>query len=221
MGREGKPSRLFPYVPASRSMNRIVLLAPALLLAACSQEASQPSEPAIEASSVPPAAAGTATAPAVPAFVSRYTRLDDCKTVRTRDDEDWAVLRCQGQGGIGLTLNYADARDDLELVRPGKPPIQIGLPNLAGGGFNKLGDTIEWRGTGDGAAFTPLALIVRNNAIENAEMPERSTSFLAVIDLAQGCALAHVRPGEGQNERARKIADTPGQPCLRPGTVQE
>ncbi len=141
--------------------------------------------------------------------------------MRTKENEDWAVLRCEGQGGIGLTLNYYDARDDLELVRPGKRPIQIGVPYLAGGGFNKLGDTAEWRGTGEGAAFRPIALIVRNNAIENPEQPERSTSFLTVIDIAQGCAVAQVRPGAGQNEQARSIADGPPGKCLREGTVQE
>lgn len=204
-------------------MNRIVLIAPALLLAACSGEAAQQAEPeASTAVTTPsPAAEPTATTAAAAEHVSRYAKLDDCKTVRTKEDEDWAVLRCEGQGGIGLTLNYYDARDDLELVRPGKPPIQIGVPYLAGGGFNKLGDTVEWRGTGEGAAFRPSALIVRNNAIENSEQPERSTSFLTVIDIAQGCAVAQVRPGAGQNEQARAIADGPPGKCLREGTVQK
>ena len=217
------PSRPFSFVAATQAMNRIVLIAPALLIAACSGEATQHAEPeAKSAAATPsPATVPTATASAAQVRVSRYTKLDDCKTVRTKEDEDWAVLRCEGQGGIGLTLNYYDARDDLELVRPGKKPIQIGVPNLAGGGFNKLGDTVEWRGTGEGAAFAPDALIVRNNAIENSEQPERSTSFLAVIDIAQGCAVAQVRPGSGQNEQARAIADGPKGNCLREGNVSE
>lgn len=203
-------------------MNRIVLIVPALLLAACSQKAEEQAQPAPTASATaaPPPSAPSAAASAT-ARVSRYTKLDDCKVVRTEENEDWAVLRCEGQGGIGLTLNYYDARDDLELVRPSKPPIQIGVPRLAGGGFNKLGDTVEWRGTGEGAAFRPAALIVRNNAIENSEQPERSTSFLTVIDIAQGCAVAQVRPGAGQNERARVIADGPPATCLRAGAAPE
>lgn len=215
------PSRPFSYVAPSPPMNRFILLAPALLLSACSERAAE--QPAAAATSDADGQTDMTTpvvspsAPSPSQRVSRYTRLDDCKVVKTQEDEDWAVLRCEAQGGIGLTLNYYDARDDLELVRPGRPPVQIGIPNLAGGGFNKLGDTVEWCGTVEGGAFRPDALIVRNNAIENSERPERSTSFLTVIDIAQGCAVAQVRPGSGQNERARKIADWPGRPCLREG----
>ncbi len=201
-------------------MKRIALIAPALLLAACSQNAAQQGAAENTASgAVPAQSAEPPPQSSGPVRVSRYTRLDDCKVVKTEENEDWAVLRCEGQGGIGLTLNYYDARDDLELVRPGKLPVQIGVPMLAGGGFNKLGDTVEWRGMGDGGAFRPAMLIVRNNAIENSEQPERSTSFLTVIDIAQGCAVAQVRPGAGQNEQARAIADGPPGKCLREGSA--
>ena len=210
-------------------MNRIVLplALPLLLLAACSrQQEPTPDPKAFDVASAPAVAASDAASPAPTASasaarVSRYTSLKDCKVVESPEDEDWAVLRCQGLGGVSVTLNYGDARDDLELTRAGKPPIQIGLPYVVGGGFNKLGDTVEWRGTGNGAAFVPAALIVRNHSSQDPEHSERSTALLAVIDLAQGCAVAQVRPRAGQNEEARAIADGPRRACLREGTVSE
>ncbi len=197
-------------------MNRIAA-ALSLLLAACSGQ----SEPTTAGTDSPAATAATteafdkpATAPAS-GPVSRYTSLKDCKLEELREDEDWSVSRCAGPGGFTLMVDYGDARDDLRVVRPGGKPIELGLLQLNGGGFNSLGDAVEWRGTGAGAAFKPTALIVRNNAVESPERPEQPTGFLVVIDLAQACAMAQIRPSAGQNEAARRIADGPKQPCLK------
>ena len=125
------------------------------------------------------------------------------------------MSRCSGPGGFSLMVDYGDARDDLRLIKPGAKPVELGLLALNNGGFNSLGDAVEWRGSGAGEAFKPAALIVRNNAVENPERPERPTALLVVIDLAQGCVVAQVRPRPSQNEAARKIADGPRQPCLK------
>ncbi|MFM5950378.1 MAG: hypothetical protein ACKOPM_14335 [Novosphingobium sp.] len=148
-------------------------------------------------------------------FASRYTSLKDCKLVDSQEGEDWSVSRCPGLGGYALVLNYGDARDDLALRKAGRKDLELGLPNLAGGGFNTLGDTIEWRGSAAGGGFVPVALIVRNSAVRGPEQPEQPTSLLVVVDLAQSCVVAQVKPGASQNERARAMADGPRQPCLR------
>ena len=198
-------------------MNRIAPALSLVLLAACSGQ----SEPTATGTDSPAATGATTQAsdgPATaPAFgpVSHYTSLKDCKVEELREDEDWSVSRCAGPGGYGLIVDYGDARDDLRLVRPGGKPIELGLLQLNGGGFNSLGDAVEWRGTGAGAAFKPTALIVRNNAVESPERPEQPTGFLVVIDLAQACVVAQIRPSAGHNEAARRIADGPKQPCLK------
>ncbi len=198
-------------------MNRIAPALSLVLLAACSGQ----SEPTATGTDSPAATAATTQAsdrPATaPAFepVSHYTSLKDCKVEELREDEDWSVSRCAGPGGYGLMVDYGDARDDLRLVRPGGKPIELGLLQLNGGGFNSLGDAVEWRGTGARAAFKPTALIVRNNAVESPERPEQPTGFLVVIDLAQACVVAQIRPSAGHNEAARRIADGPKQPCLK------
>lgn len=198
-------------------MNRIATTLSLLLLAACSDQ----SEPEPAPTDAPAANVATSEAPDPPASTSadgrasQYTSLGDCKVVELREDEDWSVSRCTGPGGYGLFVDYGDARDDLRLIKPGTQPVELGLLALSNGGFNSLGDAVEWRGSGAGEAFKPAALIVRNNAVENPERPERPTALLVVIDLAQGCVVAQVRPRSGQNEAARAIADGPRQPCLK------
>lgn len=201
-------------------MNRIAATALALLLAACSK--SEPPAPAASASDAGVAIASSgasdasdAAAATVAGPVSQYTRLGQCKLVETGKDEDWSDSSCQGPGGYRLILAYGDARDDLQVVRPGQKPAELGLPYLAGGGFNTLGDTVEWRGTGEGAGFRPTALIVRNSTVQDPERPEHPTALLVVIDLARACAIAQVKPGPGQNEQARALADGARQPCLK------
>lgn len=201
-------------------MKRIVLL-PLLLLAACSGGDKDPEAPAATDGASPAvsedaAAASSDSADAAGAAgrTSRYTSLKDCKVVDDGGGEDWSVSRCEGLGGFTVVINYGDARDDLELQYPQRQPVALGLPYLAGGGFNTLGDTVEWRGSGAGTAFAPTALIVRNSTVQNPERPDRPTALLAVIDLKQECVVAQVRPGPGQNEQARAIADGPVRKCL-------
>jgi hypothetical protein len=202
-----------------QAMNRIIpaISFPLLLLVACSGQ----SDPAPAGSDATAAVAEASEALPPPATdpvggpASRYTSLKDCKVEELREDEDWSVSRCAGPGGYTLMVDYGDARDDLRLVRPGGKPVELGLLSLNGGGFNSLGDAVEWRGTGTEAAFKPTMLIVRNNAVESPERPEQPTALLVVIDLKQGCAVAQIRPTAGQNETARKIADGPRQPCLK------
>lgn len=196
-----------------------IVAALSLLLAACSGQ----STPAPVGSDASPEVTAGTDAPPAPAPVaatvggldSRYTSLKNCKVEDLREDEDWSVSRCAGPGGYTLMVDYGDARDDLRLIKPGGKPLELGLFALNGGGFNALGDAVEWRGSGGGEAFKPTTLIVRNNAVENPERSEQPTAFLVVIDLKQGCVVAQVRPMDGQNEAARKIADGPQRPCLK------
>lgn len=198
-------------------MLKRIVLAPLLLLAACSGGSDEPAAPAetgapgIAASEDAAAASQT---PAGDARTSHYTALKDCTVIDSREDEDWSVSRCEGPGGYRLYVDYGDARDDLRVQRTGAEPVAIGLIALGGGGFNTLGDTIEWRGNGAGESFAPSALIVRDSLVEDPERPDQPTGILVVIDLARGCAVAQVRPQTGQNEAARAIADGPQRPCL-------
>jgi hypothetical protein len=192
--------------------NRLASILPLLLLAACTDQAApDPAASGTEVSVIESAAPSPAP---VAGRVSHYTSLKDCKVVETGAGEDWSVSRCEGRGGIALKVLYDDARDDIQLLRPGQKAMDLALTSLAGGGFNTLDDTVEWRGTGEGGAFKPAALILRNSVVESPERPEQLTALLVVVDLTKGCVVAQVRPKAGQNEAARTIADGPPQPCL-------
>lgn len=205
-------------------MNRLAVSGLTLLIAACSGEppAASHTESAAEATSLASdAAAATdpiASTPSGPQ--SRYTSLKDCKVVESGESagEDWSVSRCAGLAGWHLLIDYGDARDDLQLVRAGMPAVKLGLTVLGGGGFNSLGDTVEWRGSGEGTAFKPAALIVRNQVVTSPERPEQMAARLVVVDLKQVCVVAQIEPRPAQNEAARAIADGTRQPCLKVGS---
>ena len=205
------------------AMTRIAPILLALWLAACSRQTEPDSRSEAGASSTLPAAAAVqpsgepATDAAVAQLVSRYTSLKDCKLVEGPEDEDWSISRCPGLGGFTVMLNYGDAREDIELKQGGKSFAELHLPLIGGGGFNALGDTIEWRGSGEGAAFVPAMLIVRSHVIRDPEHPDRQTPLLYVYDLAQRCIVGAVEPAAGQNEAARTIADGPRRACLNGG----
>lgn len=202
-------------------MTRLAAACFALVLSACSSE--QPEAPAgdpSDAASVSGSDAGAASeAPtSSDAIQSRYTSLKDCKVVDSKGEEDWSVSRCDGLGGYSLFVDYGDARDELRLVPAGGKPVSLEVIAHGGGGFNALGDTVEWRGEGAGAAFKPTALIVRNQVVTSPERPEQMSGRLLVVDLKQACVVAQLEPRPAQNEAARAIADGAKRPCLKVGS---
>lgn len=160
---------------------------------------------------------------AAPQRTSQYTRTDKCRTVERNDEEGgWSVQACPGLAGYRLRLTEGDLRQNVVVELPRTGRGRGGERNLAlaeatgSGGFSSIGATVEWRGTGRGRAFRPDALILRYAVVEDAERPERPTSYLVTVSLAnrQPCVTAKVPPGPAQNARARAIADRPGR-CLR------
>lgn len=162
------------------------------------------------AACAPAAAAGDA------APVSRYTTLRDCRPVETVPDEGgYARSACPGLGGYGLERVEADGRDNLLVVTPQGRKESLRLPSRSAGGFSSLGDTVEWRGTLAGGGFRPQALILRHAVVEDALHPERRTSYLWAVSLAGvPCPVGRIPPGEGQNEKAREMADGGEAGCL-------
>lgn len=84
------------------------------------------------------------------------------------------------------------------------------------GAFSSFGRTAEWRGQDVsrevGGHFEPDAMIVRYDYAENPH-PAPETSVLLVVRLGRDpCILEAVPPGPGQNDSARRIADS-GRDC--------
>lgn len=194
-------------------MKRIIALAAATLLTACSSEESG------AADGVAPDSSGTTAdlSPAPPAEMAgrayRYTSLAECEVVREeREEMPFVETLCQGPAGWALRVTDSDARQNLVVVPPDGRDASLELSRIGGGGFSSLGDTAEWRGP-TGSNFRPDALIVRYRVAENPH-PEPETAYLLVVDLApRPCVVARVAPGPAQNDIARARADDPGA-CL-------
>lgn len=99
----------------------------------------------------------------------------------------------------------------------GGKPQPLALWSVASGAFSKLGPRVEWRYPPE--ARQPDALIVRYDAFEQPEQPDRATSYLLVVKLAASgsCLVAKLPPGPGQNDAARTAADqAQTSACIKP-----
>lgn len=142
---------------------------------------------------------------------SVYTSLADCDEVLwVLEETGYSGTACPGVGGYSLQLVDADARHNLIVVTPDGDEHSLRLPSLMGGAFSTVRDTIEWRGVSEDGIFAPDAMIVRYDAFENPSEPDRPTSYLLAISLAETpCLAARIPPAEAQNESARAAADGP------------
>ena len=67
-------------------------------------------------------------------------------------------------------------------------------------------------------AKAPIGLILRYNASEDPEHPDRTTSYLVVAKITRNeiCVTDKIAPGANANADARRAADTAtNKPCLK------
>lgn len=150
---------------------------------------------------------------------SIYTSLatKDCKTIEQSDEgAGWYRGACPGVGGYKLELLEGDIRQTIDIIAPDKKKYELALWRVVSPAFSATGEKAEWRVTRKGKTVTPLALIVRFNANENSENPEKITSRLVVVKITktQACITDIVEPTANQNVKARELADaSAGKPC--------
>lgn len=185
-------------------------LALALLLAlpACTPTSSEPA-PA-RAPTPAPVAPSARPVPAEPApeapVDGRYTSLRgaNCKTLELDDELGSTETRCAGVPPYTLVVTDSDARQHLAVIEGEGSPKSLEFASRVSAGFSELGDTVEWWPQGDAA---PTALIVRFNAYEHPEQPDRTTPYLVVSKLgASPCVTEVIAPAANQNQAAREAA---------------
>ena len=150
---------------------------------------------------------------------SVYTSLAarDCKTVMTSEEGSSSTQRCVGVGGYNLLVEDSDARMSVTVVAPGGKKHDLKYWQVVTTAFSAIGEKAEWRVKRQGKRQVPVALIVRLNAQENAERPEKQTSYLTVAKITpeQICVTDKIAPGANANEEARRAADTAAsRPCI-------
>lgn len=148
---------------------------------------------------------------------SVYTSLAEaeCRLVEQDAETGATTLRCPGAAGYALLLHDFDARMTVDVVAPGGRTHPLRYSGVITSAFSSLGPRAEWRMRGG----DPVAIIVRVNAFEDPETPDRSTSYLAVAKITdrEVCVTDRIPPTTPQaNEAARQAADqSASRPCMR------
>jgi hypothetical protein len=147
---------------------------------------------------------------------SLYSSLDvkQCRTLKTETTGagDYEG-RCRGVAGYSLLLLEGDLRQNVIVVTPKGARHSLDLWDVVSGGFSYLGPRAEWR-----MKQKPVALILRYNASEDPEHPNRKTSYLVVAKITPDeiCVTDKIAPGSEANADARAAADNAAtKPCLK------
>jgi hypothetical protein len=149
---------------------------------------------------------------------SVYTPIGDkqCRTLKSAEaGDDGFEARCRGTAGYSLILSEGDLRQNLTVITPKGAEHSLELWSVVSSGFSSVGPKVEWRLNGKG---TPVALILRYNANEDAEAPNKLMSYLAVAKITANeiCVTDKISPGPKANEDARRAADAAAsKPCLK------
>jgi hypothetical protein len=152
---------------------------------------------------------------------SAYTNIEAkfCKTLKLTSSEGSEYQgRCPGIAGYTLLVTEGDLRQNITVVTPKNTKHSLELWSVVSSAFSSLGPKAEWRVKKVKSKTTPIALIVRYNASEDPEKPEKTTSYLAVIKIAGAeiCVTDKVLPGANANVEARRLADeSSSKPCLK------
>jgi len=148
---------------------------------------------------------------------SVYTSLGEkqCRTIKSAmAGDDGYEGRCRGTAGYTLLLSEGDLRQNITVVTPKGTKHSLDLWDVISGGFSSVGPKAEWRM----AKQKPTALIIRYNASEDPNQPNKLTSYLAIakITASEICVTDKIPPGTSANEDARRAADeSANKPCLK------
>lgn len=151
---------------------------------------------------------------------SVYTNLSPskCQTIEIDEESGSSVQNCPGVGGYRLLVLDDDSRQSITVTDSAGKKYELNLWHVITGAFSSVGQKAEWRVTRKEGKPIPFALIVRVNASEDVEKPNRITSYLSVTKITANsvCVTHKIGPGAKANEEARKAADESATaPCLK------
>ena len=152
---------------------------------------------------------------------SVYTPLGEkqCRTIKSAEaGDDGYEARCRGTAGYTLLLSEGDLRQNITVITPQGKQHSLDLWSVVSGGFSSLGPKAEWRIATQNKKSVPVALILRYNASEDPEKPDKLTSYLAVTKITptEICVTEKISPSPTANEDARRAADASStKSCLK------
>ncbi len=152
---------------------------------------------------------------------SVYTDLgpEKCRTIEVvQDPMPSSLQRCPGIAGYRLLVADDDLRQTVTVISPDGKKHPLDLWHVITGAFSSVGSKAEWRIIKEKGKIVPVALIIRVNANEDLENPNRVRSYLAVAKITRReiCVTDKISPGSTANQQARSAADSSAQkPCLK------
>lgn len=152
---------------------------------------------------------------------SVYTPLAEkqCKTVKGPESQTGDYEgRCRGVAGYSLIVTEGDLRQNVTVVTPKGTKHSLELWDVISGAFSSVGAKAEWRMARQNGKLAPVALIIRYNANDDPESPNKQSSYLAVTKITANeiCVTDKINPGANANENARRAADAAAdKPCLK------
>ena len=154
------------------------------------------------------------------ALESVYSDLDvkKCKTIEVDKETGDTESQCSGLASYRLVVTDNDLRQSVTVVDPQGKQYHLNYYSTISAGFSVLGPKAEWRVEKREGKILPKALIVRVNASENSEDPNKKTSYLAVAKITPGeiCVTDKIPPSPTMNVAARLAADSAvNRPCLK------
>src|SRR5215213_11478393 len=115
---------------------------------------------------------------------SIYTQIGDkqCRMIKSIEaGDDGFEARCRGTAGYTLLLSEGDLRQNITVITPQGAKYSLDLWDVVSGGFSSVGPKAEWRMATQNKK--PVALILRYNASEDPDKPDKRTSYLAVAKI--------------------------------------
>jgi len=152
---------------------------------------------------------------------SVYTPLGDkdCRKIKSAEaGDDGYEGRCPGTAGYSLLLSEGDLRQNITIITPKGTQHSLDLWSVVSGGFSSVGPKVAWRLASQEGKLVRVALIVRYNASEDPESPNKITSYLAVAKISPTtiCVTDKISPSATANEDARRAADASAtKSCLK------
>src|SRR5688572_29354018 len=114
---------------------------------------------------------------------SMYSSLAEkqCRKIKSAEaGDDGYEGRCRGVAGYTLLLSEGDLRQNITVITPKGGKHSLELWDVISGGFSSVGPNAQWRVEMQNGKLSPVALILRYNASENPDQPDKLSSYLAV-----------------------------------------
>lgn len=148
--------------------------------------------------------------PALAGYDSAYTDFDlkTCRQLTSEtsgeEGESSGIIECKGYKDVAVMFGEGDLRSFVAFGKGGQDHCAF---HQTFGGFNSVGNKIEWR-LKDGKA---IASILRWTVSYDPEDSNKTKTWLVVtkLDEAQSCQIGYVEGSYPKaNEKARWLADT-------------